>query len=179
MAQLPGDLHSTIRDIIERCIAFNKDDRPTMQEVFKWLHELRARVVVADAHTTGTDSATSFGSLPLSTLTPAPVPKRYKLWNRIRKAAPAIAVPVALLCGIVVIGVAAGGIRQLLLRYRPSQELDTLKLLAVRAPNPYYIPPYNPIEALQAVVPKTGQRVVEPVILQYLRFWNKVLPPPF
>lgn len=122
-------------------------------------------------------------------------------WKATRAAVVRVGKPVVLVAGIGLLSFAGLALVRMLSQYSSARgAVDTLELLRVGVFDEYAglpfvhvlaavllvkwfmrvflcraVPVWKPkVQTVRVAVPTT-----EPMILQYLRFWNKVLPPPF
>lgn len=171
VSQLPADLHPTIAALIENCVRFSRDDRPSMEAVHAKLESLHSELLAYGDDIASTLYTTAFVNSPVTAdSTQIPFMKRAK--RKIR----AIAAPSGAVIGIAAVSLAAVALYRMASAYKP-QELDLLKILETKVRDPFEIPPYNP--SLAAHVDMTMIPKQEPVLLQLLRMWNKMMPPPF
>jgi hypothetical protein len=171
VSQLPADVNPTIAALIESCVRFNREDRPTMEVVHSQLERLHAELLAY-----GDDMATTLYTTA-SVASPVPVNGTpIPLMKRVKRSVRMISAPSGAVLGIVAMSLAGLALFRMASTYKPAG-LDLLKILETKVPDPFEVPPYNPNPAARVdmtMIPKQ-----EPVLLQLLRMWNKMMPPPF
>ena len=175
--QLPADAPLGIRSIMEQCLRYNRDERPSMESVFLQLQQLADDVESAGGDGSTPTTAAAYLAQNESGLSLGVAHHPPSLLKQTKRTLQVYGPPLAFVAGAVVLGVAVAGAVSLWRSHVKSRtEIDTVKLLAT------LVPQDKPVVALDpgvGMIKRTVLVTEEPLMLRFFRFWNKIIPPPF